>query len=58
MKSVHAHGLVADFTPRAVFADNAADHNREIGRTGTGAERAKLLGALANSQDSSKSLNR
>ena len=26
MKSVDAHGSVADFNPRAVFADNAADH--------------------------------
>ena len=51
MKSVHAHGSVADFTPRAVFADNAADHNREIGRTASGAERAQLLGALANAED-------
>jgi hypothetical protein len=43
---MHAHGSVADFTPRAVFADNAANHNREIGRTASGAERAQLLGAL------------
>jgi hypothetical protein len=50
MKSVNAHGSVADFTPRAVFAENAADHNREIGRTGGGAERAQLLGALANAE--------
>jgi hypothetical protein len=35
---VHAHGSVADFTPRAVFADNATDHNREVGR---GAGQAK-----------------
>jgi hypothetical protein len=49
MKSVDAHGSVADFTQRAVFADNAADHNSEIGRTG-GAERAQLLGALANAE--------
>jgi hypothetical protein len=50
MKSVHAHGSVADFTPRAVFADNAADHNREIGQTASAAERARLLGALANAE--------
>jgi hypothetical protein len=50
MKSVHAHGSVADFTPRAVFADNAADHNREIGRTASAADRAQLLGALANAE--------
>ena len=50
MKSVHAHGLVADFAPRAVFADNSANHNREIGRTASGAERAQLLGALTNAE--------
>jgi hypothetical protein len=50
MKSVHTHGSVADFTPRVVFADNAADHNREIGRTPSGAERAQLLGALRNAE--------
>ena len=54
MKSVHAHGSVADFTPRAVFADNAADHNREIGRTASGAERAQLLGELANAEDANR----
>ena len=50
MKSVHGHGSVADFTPRGVLADNAADHNREIGRPAGGAERAQLLGALANAE--------
>src|SRR5262249_30233781 len=50
MESVHAHGSVADFTPRAVFADNAANHNREIGRTASGAARAQLLGALTNAE--------
>jgi hypothetical protein len=50
MKSVHAHGSVADFTSRAVFADNAADHNREIGRTASGTERAQLVGALPNTE--------
>jgi hypothetical protein len=44
MKSVHAHGSVADFTPRAVFADNAADHNREITQAAVMAKRAQLLG--------------
>jgi hypothetical protein len=47
---VHAHGSVEDFTPRAVFADNAANHNREIGRTASAADRAQLLGALANAE--------
>jgi hypothetical protein len=50
MKSVHAHGSVAVFTPRAFFADNAADHNREIGRTASMAKRAQLLGSLANTK--------
>ena len=47
---MHAHGSVAVFTPRAFFADNAADHNREIGRTASMAKRAQLLGSLANTK--------
>jgi hypothetical protein len=50
MKSVHAHGSVADFPPRAVFADNAEDNNREIGRNARRAEGAQLLGALADAE--------
>jgi hypothetical protein len=50
MKSVHAHGSVADFTPRALFANNAADHNREIGQTASGAHRAQLLGMVAHAE--------